>query len=94
MSFWSPDLLYRYASFCIPVTWSDTKPREYEIFDIDEEGHPVLLDVPWNKKRDMILTKLYIMKYARDAGYGNAGIKAWFRTLYKHKEYLKTCKRK
>ena len=92
MNLWSAKNLKNYALFCIPTVFMG-KPPKHEIFDIDETGNGYQLDVPWNKKRDMIMTKRYILQYIDTYKDGDASLKPWFRTLYEYKEYLKTCKR-
>ena len=91
MTLWSAKNLKKYAHFCIPIVLS-ARSGKYEIFDIDENGIGYELDVPWNKKRDMIMTKRCILQNIDTYKYGKGSLKSWFRTLYEYKEYLKTCK--
>ena len=88
MSLWTAENLKRYSAFCIPVAWSDDLPRTQDIIDVDEDGEPFVVDLPWNIKRDMLLTKKYIAEYA-DKHDGKTNLKPWFRTLHKYKEYIK-----
>ena len=88
MKLWTPEVLWRYSAYCVPVVWSDGEPREHTIFGFDEFGIPVILNVPWNIKRDMLLTKQYIAKHTQKGCKEMTGIKSMCRILHNHKKYL------
>ena len=84
--------MQRYASYCIPITWTDTVPKQMEIFDINEKGNPVVLDVPWFKKKQ-IFDIVYDIKNLKRHSHPGL-IKDYCRIMYNFKKDLERLPRK